>query len=432
LCPRATNSAQAQRSEMKTLQKISVFGLGKLGACIAATLAQRGFDVLGVDIDSEKVRRVNEGQPPVEEPLLAQTIEEGKARLRATTNPTDAVQTDASFFIPPSPSLPDGSFSNEFLLRAMQQAARAIGAAGKKGHLFICNSTTTPGAMDSVLIPMLEKETGWKCGVDFGVCYNPEFIALGNVINGLLEPDLVLIGESDPESGAALEGLYKRYNRNKPRLARMSIASAELTKISVNSYITMKISFTNQLRMIADRMPKADIHAILEAIGSDSRIGGKYLRAGVSYGGPCFPRDNRLLAFAAKQVGLKAPLAEASDEVNERTKIDLLEKVKSLAEKDSTIAVLGLSYKPDTYITEESAGLYLAQKLHREGYQVLAHDYAANPANSPSLFEFKMLKNPDELTWREDVKVAVLCCPWPQYRSLKFNEKTTVITPWKI
>jgi UDPglucose 6-dehydrogenase len=417
---------------MKTLQKISVFGLGKLGACIAATLAQRGFDVLGVDIDPEKVRRVNEGQPPVEEPLLAQTIEEGKARLRATTNPADAVQTDASFFIPPSPSLPDGSFSNEFLLRAMQQAARAIGAAGKKGHLFVCNSTTTPGAMDSVLIPMLEKETGWKCGADFGVCYNPEFIALGNVINGLLEPDLVLIGESDPESGAALEALYKKYNRNKPRLARMSIVSAELTKISVNSYITMKISFTNQLRMIADRMPKADIHAILEAIGSDSRIGGKYLRAGVSYGGPCFPRDNRLLAFAAKQVGLKAPLAEASDEVNERAKVDLLEKVKSLAEKGATVAVLGLSYKPDTYITEESAGLYLAQKLHREGYQVLAHDYAANPANSPSLFEFKMLKNPDELTWREDVKVAVLCCPWPQYRSLKFNEKTTVITPWKI
>jgi len=208
--------------------------------------------------------------------------------------------------------------------------------------------------------------------------------------------------------------------------------SAELTKISVNSYITMKISFTNQLRMIAERMPKADIHAILEAIGSDSRIGGKYLRAGVSYGGPCFPRDNRLLAFAAKQVGLKAPLAEASDEVNERAKIDLLAKVKGLAEKGSTIAVLGLSYKPDTYITEESAGLYLAQKLHREGYQVLAHDYAANPANSPSLFEFKMLKNPDELAWREDVKVAVLCCPWPQYRSLKFNEKTTVITPWKI
>jgi UDPglucose 6-dehydrogenase len=417
---------------MKTLEKVSVFGLGKLGACIAATLAARGFEVLGVDIDPEKVRLVNEGLPPVEEPLLAQTIAEAKGRLRATTNPADAAQTDVSFFIPPSPSLPDGSFSNEYLLRAMQQAARAMAAAGKKGHLFVCSSTTTPGAMDSVLIPMIEKETGWECGTDFGVCYNPEFIALGNVVNGLLEPDMVLIGESDPESGAALEALYKRYNRNTPRIARMSTVSAELTKISVNSYITMKISFTNQLRMIAERMPNANIHQILEAIGSDSRIGGKYLRAGVSYGGPCFPRDNRLLAYAARQVGMKAPLAEASDEVNEGTKLDLLERVKSLAAKGETVAVLGLSYKPDTYITEESAGLFLAQRLRREGYEVLAHDFAAAPSNSPSLFEFKMLKSAEELTWREDVKVAVLCCPWPQYRTLKFNAKTTVITPWKI
>lgn len=417
---------------MKTLQKVSVFGLGKLGACIAATMAARGFETIGVDIDPEKVRLVNEGLPPVEEPLLAQTVQDAKGRLRATSNPADAVHTDVSFFIPPSPSLPDGSFSNEFLLRAMQQAARAICAAGKKGHLFVCSSTTTPGAMDTVLIPMLEKETGWKCGVDFGVCYNPEFIALGNVVSGLLEPDMVLIGESDPASGAALEELYKKYNRNKPRISRMSIVSAELTKISVNSYITMKISFTNQLRMIAERMPKADIHAILEAIGADSRIGGKYLRAGVSYGGPCFPRDNRLLVFAAKQVGVAAPLAEASDEVNECTKTDLLEKVKSLAEKGSTIAVLGLSYKPDTYITEESAGLYLAQKLQREGYQVLAHDFAAAPSNSPSLFEFKMLKSPEELAYLEHVKVAILCCPWPQYRNLKFHANTTVITPWKI
>ena len=151
----------------------------------------------------------------------------------------------------------------------MQPVAKAMREAGKKGHIFVSSSTTTPGACDQVLIPMIEKETGWKCGQDFGFCYNPEFIALGNVINGLLDPDLVLIGESDPGSGDLLEGLYKKYNRNAPRIARMSIISAELTKISVNSYITMKISFTNQLRMIADQFPKANIHAILEAIGSD-------------------------------------------------------------------------------------------------------------------------------------------------------------------
>ena len=417
---------------MKPIQKVSVCGMGKLGACIAATLAQRGFDVLGIDIDPEKVRLVNAGLPPVEEPLLAETITAGRTRLRATQNHREAVATDVTFFIPPSPSLRDGSFSNEFLLRAMQPVAAAIREQGKKGHLFVCSSTTTPGAVDQVLIPMLERQIEGVCGRDFGVCYNPEFIALGNVVNGLLEPDMVLIGESDPDSGAALEQLYKKYNRNSPQIARMSLVSAELTKISVNSYVTMKISFTNQLRMIADQFPKANIHNILEAIGSDSRIGQKYLRAGLSYGGPCFPRDNRLLAYTARQMGLEAPLAEASDRVNQQTNSDLCEKVKRLVGKDDTIAVLGLSYKPDTYITEESSGLYLAQQLKRQGYRVVVHDYGAKPENAPSLHEFEHLADPAVLQQRDDVKLAVICCPWPQYRSLKFAANTKVLSPWKL
>jgi UDPglucose 6-dehydrogenase len=416
---------------MKPIQSISVFGLGKLGACMAATYAARGFQVVGIDIDPEKVKRVNEGLPPVEEPLLAETVAAGHARLRAATDAKEAVGTDASFFIPPSPSLPDGSFSNEYLLRAMQSCAQAVRQAGKKQHLFVCSSTTTPGAMDAVLIPMLEKETGWVCGQDFGVCYNPEFIALGNVINGLLEPDMVLIGESDPKSGSVLEELYRKYNRNKPNIARMSIISAELTKISVNSYITMKISFTNQLRLMAEKLPKADIHTILEAIGSDSRIGRKYLRAGLSYGGPCFPRDNRLLAYTARRLGLEAPLAEASDRVNEMTKQKLLETVTAATRPGDIVAVLGMSYKPDTWLVEESAGLHLAQNLKRSGRRVLVHDYAAQPSNSPSLFEFEILEKPETLQDRADVKAAVLCCPWPQYAALKLHPKTQVLAFWK-
>jgi len=417
---------------MKLIQKASVCGLGKLGACIAATLAQRGFEVVGIDIDAEKVRKINAGQPPVEEPRLADTVTAGRSRLRATQDYQEAVATDVTFFIPPSPSLPDGSFSNEFLLRAMQPVAAAVREKGKKGHLFVCSSTTTPGAVDSVLIPMLERETGGICGRDFGVCYNPEFIALGNVVKGLLEPDMVLIGESDPTSGAVLEEMYKKYNQNQPNIARMSIVSAELTKISVNSYVTMKISFTNQLRMIAEQFPKANIHHILEAIGSDSRVGQKYLRAGLSYGGPCFPRDNRLLAYTARQMGLEAPLAEASDKVNLRTNQDLVEKVQKLVSKTDTVAVLGLTYKPDTYITEEAAGLYLAQQLKRGGYRVVVHDYGARPDIAPSVHEFEYLADPAVLQQRADIKLAVICCPWPQYRSVKFAPGTKVMSPWKL
>src|SRR5262245_32483437 len=417
---------------MNSIGTASVCGLGKLGACQAATLAARGIEVVRVDVDPDKVRKINEGIAPVDEPLLAETIRAGRSRIRATLDPRETVDTDATFFIPPSPSLPDGSFSNEFLLKAMQPVAKAMKDAGKKNHLFVCSSTTTPGSVDAVLIPMLERELDGICGRDFGVCYNPEFIAIGDVVNGLLEPDLVLIGESDPQSGAALEQLYKRYNRNSPRIARMSIISAELAKISLNSYITMKISFTNQLRMIAARYPKADIHAILDALGSDSRIGKKYLRAGLSYGGPCFPRDNRLLAYTARQVGLEAPLAEASDRVNERTKQELVQKVQEMVQPGDTVAVLGVTYKPETYITEEAAGLFLAQQLKRRGCRVLIHDFAATPANSPSLHEFELISNLNEFENNPGVKLAVICCPWTRYRDFAPISGTRVFTPWHL
>ena len=415
---------------MSNLQKLSVFGLGKLGACMAATFAQKGFDVLGVDINAEAVGKINAGKPPVDEPRLAETMAAARPRLRASTKVQDAVETDASFFIVPSPSLPDGSFSNEFLMRAVQSLAKAVKAAGKKNHLFIISSTTTPGSCRRVFIPMIEQQTGGVCGKDFGFCYNPEFIALGNVVRGLLEPDLVLIGESDPASGERLEALYKKYNSNQPRIARMSLTSAELTKISVNSYITAKISFTNQLRMIAEEYPDTDIEMMLEAIGADSRIGHKYFLPGLSYGGPCFPRDNRLVSYAAKQVGLTAPLAEATDAVNEMAKNRLAQQALACVKNGETVAVLGMAYRPDTYIVEESAGLHIAQTLKRHGCRVVVHDRAANPQNSPSLLEFEFLSDPAKMG--NDIKAVLICCPWDGYKKISFPKGAKVFDPWGV
>jgi UDPglucose 6-dehydrogenase len=152
----------------------------------------------------------------------------------------------------------------------------------------------------------------------------------------------------------------------------------------------------------------------------------------LSFGGPCFPRDNRLLAYTAKQAGLEAPLAEASDRVNQQANSDLVMKVRTLAGPEGTVAVLGLAYKPDTYITEESAGLHLAQQLKRHGYRVLVHDFGATPALAPSLHEFEYLSDPATLAERGDIKVAAVCCPWPQYRSVKFSPATKVFAPWKL
>jgi UDPglucose 6-dehydrogenase len=283
-----------------------------------------------------------------------------------------------------------------------------------------------------VIIPMLEQHTGGICGEDFGFCYNPEFIALGNVIQGLLEPDLVLIGESDQRTGDLLQGLYLEYNTNRPNIARMSVTSAELAKISLNSYITMKISFTNQLRMVAEQYADTDIHAILDAVGSDSRVGRKYLRAGLSYGGPCFPRDNRLVSYAARQVGVSAPLAEASDCVNEATKERIAQQALDYVSQGDTVAVLGMTYRPGTWVTEESAGLHIAQTLKRSGCRVLVHDYAATPANNPSLLDFEVISDPAQLEREHRLSAVIICCPWPEYEKISLPNGARLLDPWGV
>ena len=417
----------------RDLHDVSVIGLGKLGSCMAATFALRGMNVVGIDINSENVKAINDGRAPVHEPGLQELIDMAKPRLKASVSHHAAANADASFFIPPTPSLPDGSFTNAFLLNAMRPVAKAVAMAGNKGHLFVCCSTTTPGAMEDVFVPMLEHETGWKCGVDFGLCYNPEFIALGDVIKGLLEPDVVLIGESDHASGLRLSTMYSTYCKNSPAISRMSLVSAELTKISVNAFVTMKISFTNQLQMISARFGNANIHDILRAVGADTRVGSKYLRAGVSFGGPCFPRDNRLLAYVATKVGVEAPLARATDHVNHLMKLSLLEQAKKhLTSDQDTTLVLGMAYKPKTHLVEESAGLFIAQNLQRSGFCVMVHDFVSKASNSSELSEFVELGDLGSLSNMPEIKVCIVCSPDPVYHSVVLHENTFRIAPWDV
>ena len=259
------------------VQRVCVVGLGKLGACIAAALASRGFDVVGTDVDPSKVDALRQRRAPVEEPGLQEMIERGSSRLQATSDWDEAVaQSDAAFFVPATPSLPDGSFSNDFLLQALRAVGGKVASQKKSRYLFVVNSTVTPGSCDTGLKPLLEETLNGKCGEDFGLCYNPEFIALGDVIRGLLEPDFVLIGESDELSGRRLEDVYARFCTNNPPIIRMSNLNAELAKISVNCFVTMKVSFVNQLTAVTARLPGADARVILEAIGQDRRIGAAY------------------------------------------------------------------------------------------------------------------------------------------------------------
>ncbi|MEM4404931.1 MAG: nucleotide sugar dehydrogenase, partial [Nitrososphaerota archaeon] len=216
------------------IRHISVIGLGKLGLCIAAVLAHRGFKVKGVDVDEEKVKAVNGGQTPIQEPGLDRLIRRNRSRLEATVDHREAVQeTQATFIVVPTPSEPDGSFSLKYVKEAVSEIGKVL-SSKRSYHLVVLNSTVMPGSLDNYVKPMLEEHSGKRCGLDFGLCYNPEFIALGDVIRGLLRPDLVLIGESDRRSGDLLAKIYRRICTNNPPIERTSFINAEIAKIAIN------------------------------------------------------------------------------------------------------------------------------------------------------------------------------------------------------
>ena len=317
------------------LSHISVIGLGKLGAPMAACFAGRGFRVKAVDLSSEKVDSINRGVAPVFEPGLEELIREAGDSLQATQNTGEAVSaSEATFIVVGTPSEPSGGFSLQYVLPTCEAIGRALGTK-KEFHLVILTSTVMPGSTGGDVKAALERFSGKRCGRDFGLCYSPEFIALGTVIRDFYNPDFLLIGESDQRSGDMLADIYKRVCKNSPAISRMNFINAEITKLAVNTYITTKISYANMLARLCEKLPEADANVVTDALGLDSRIGAKYLKGAVSYGGPCFPRDNRALAALAARVGASSGLAEATDLFNRA-------QIKSIADIVRTITPAGI------------------------------------------------------------------------------------------
>jgi UDPglucose 6-dehydrogenase len=357
--------------------EIAVIGLGKLGSPLAAVLASRGHVVVGVDLNPAAVQALTAGRAPVVEPGLQERLEMAQGRLRATTDFADAIAaTDISFVIVPTPSGPDGAFSNRYVIDAVKRIGAALKTTSRY-HVVNITSTVMPGSTGGEIRAALEAASGRKVGVDVGLTYNPEFIALGSVVRDLLQPDMVLIGESDPRAGDVLEGAYALTVPEGTPVQRMNWVCAELTKIAVNTYVTTKISYANMIAELCEQLPGADVDVVTRALGRDSRIGAKYLKGALGYGGPCFPRDNVALATLARSLGLRADVAEATDTVNRRQVDRVVRLVARLAPDPATVAVLGLSYKPDTPVVEESQGVMIARALAAAGHAVLIADPVA-------------------------------------------------------
>lgn len=386
---------------------------------MATVLASKGFRVAGVDVDAEKVAAVNKGKAPIQEPGLSELIWKSRARLSATSDTEDAVmRSDLTFVVVPTPSAKSGGFSLRYVLPAMVEIGKALAKKDER-HVVVLTSTVMPGSMDGQVIPAIEAASGKKCPSDFGACYNPEFIALGDVIRGMLNPDMVLIGESDAVSGATLKALHQRMCDNEPDFQRMSFVNAELAKISVNSYVTMKMSFANSLAEICESLPGADVDTVTNAIGADKRIGRAYLKGAVGYGGPCFPRDNIAFASLAKALGAQAKLAETTHEVNlaQVERLERLARRRGLKE-GMKVAVLGLSYKPDTSIVEQSQGMALANRLAQAGFDVSVYDPEANENAKSELAKGVKVKGSAEACLAQAESCFVMT-PWKEFQRLK-------------
>lgn len=356
------------------MAQYSVVGLGKLGASMAAAIASRGHQVVGLDIDEEHVRRINRGEAPVQETQLADMIAANTDRLRATTDMREAVhETGMTFTVVPTPSDDRGAFS----LRYLRQACREIGRAlrSKTGHHdVVITSTVLPGSTRYGLLPILERQSGKSLGDGFGLCYSPQFIALGSVIEDFLTPDFTLIGEFDDGTGARVEEAYDEILTNDAPCKRVAVENAELAKVALNTFVTMKVTFANMIADLCERLPRGDVDAVTDVLGEDRRIGHAYLTGALGYGGPCFPRDNQALSFLARRIGTDAALAEVTDEKNRALPQKVTDRLDDYVGPGTKVAVLGLAYKPQSHVIEESQGVYLARAMVEAGADVTGFD----------------------------------------------------------
>ncbi|PWS38365.1 UDP-glucose/GDP-mannose dehydrogenase family protein [Falsiroseomonas bella] len=413
--------------------RLSVIGLGKLGSPMAAVFGAKGFDVVGIDLNPAFVQAINEGRAPVQEPGLQEQLDRARGRVRATQDWNDLVtSTDISFIIVPTPSGPDRMFVNRFVVDAVERIGAAL--RGKPDyHVVVVTSTVMPGSTDGEIRAALERSSGRTVGQDVGLCYNPEFIALGSVVRDMLFPDMILIGESDARAGEMLEQVYRGSVDSKPEFHRMNLVNAELCKISVNTFVTTKISYANMIAELCDHLPGADADVVTRAVGADSRIGRKYLKPAIGYGGPCFPRDNKAFAALGRRLGVNTALAEATDAINEHQFQRMIGAVAACAEPGQAVAVLGLSYKPDTAVVEESQGVALALQLAEAGYQVRVFDPLAMSAAAAILGD-RVTRSETAADALRGVAAAVLTTPWAAFKEIAWAEcgAAAVIDPWSL
>jgi GDP-mannose 6-dehydrogenase len=356
----------------ETLHSLSVFGLGYVGSVTAACLAHKGNRVVGVDIDSAKVETMDSGRSPVLEKGLNEMAEESHraGRLLATTDPVRAVcESDLSIVCVGTPSEKNGRIDVSHLTRACEQIGEGI-AQKQKQHTIVFRSTVIPGTTESVLIPTLEKASKKRSGVDFRVCYNPEFMREGSAVSDFFEPTVTILGAAEPQHAKLMRDLYAWVPG---KVFETTIPTAEAAKYVSNAYHALKVAFANEVGTFCKKVG-VDTESVFQIFTADTKLNASaaYLLPGFAFGGSCLPKDVRAFTYRAKEIDLRLPLMESILPSNKEHIERAAEAVLRTGKRK--IGVLGLSFKSGTDDLRESPLIQLVKRLLGEGCEVQIWD----------------------------------------------------------
>ncbi len=402
--------------------KLAIVGTGYVGLVTGTCLADTGNDVICVDIDKEKVEKLRNNIMPIYEPDLDTIFDRNvkAGRLRFTTDLKEAAEiADVIFLALPTPPGEDGSADLSYILKVADDLGKII-----KGYKIIINKSTVPVGTADRVREAISKNTD----VEFDVVSNPEFLREGLAVDDFMKPDRIVIGTKSERARKTLEDLFAPYVRQGNPIIFMDERSSELTKYASNSYLATRITFMNEIANICEKIG-ADVDLVRIGMGSDSRIGKRFLFPGIGYGGSCFPKDVSALHKSASQIGYDFEILDSVMRVNDRQKTIIVGKIRDHFEGDlkgKKIAIWGLAFKPDTDDIREAPSLYIIRDLLSEGATIVAHDPEAME-NVKKLLGDKIGFVEDHYEALKDADALVIATEWTLYRSPDFERISSLM-----
>ena len=392
---------------------ITVIGTGYVGLVAGTCLADLGNDVICVDINEEKVALLNKGGVPIYEPGLEDMLKRNRAenRIIFTTDIKKAIQKSKAIFI--AVGTPPGK-NHEADLSAVKAVAESIGKNMNDYKVIIDKSTVPVGTADMVSKIIKENQ---KEKITFDVVSNPEFLKEGSAIGDFTNPDRVVVGTKSEQAKKVMESIYRGVARTNKPILFTDVRSAEMIKYASNAMLATRISFMNEIAQLCEKTG-ADVKMVAKGMGLDSRIGPRFLQAGVGYGGSCFPKDVNALCETMKEHGVKGQILDAVEKVNYEQKRSLLPKVKKLLPelKDKKIAIWGLAFKPKTDDMREAPSLVIIEQLQDEGALIIAFDPEAESTAKKMLKDVEYVNNPYDALKNADALVIIT--EWNEFRDL--------------